>query len=189
MEQPNNDYSQYVNESSEDKLELLRKYADQLKSNELLIAGIGVQLEDAKKENKRISEELILPLMDELKIQDFRTTYGFFIEAKEEMRASISKENTDAAHGWLRSTGNGGVIKNKLEIEFKRNEDNIAKSLAAELSEKGFDVEQKESVHYQTLNSLIKEKLTKGEEVDQSITIFRQRVLITEEKKKSKKAK
>ena len=185
---PEFDYSEYSEEKPADKLESLSKFVDQLSESNLLVASIEKQLEDAKREQKRVADECILPLMDELKLEEYKTQYGFYIAARTEIRASIPTANQPLAYNWLRGSGNGSLIKNELKIEFGRAKDNEAKALAAELSEKGYDVENKETVHWSTLNSFIKEKSEKGEYIDPSITVFRQRILVTEEKAKSRKA-
>ena len=57
----------------------------------------------------------------------------------------------EEAFGWLRQNGHGDLIKNNVMITFQRKQDNEAKSLVAELREKGHNVKQAEKVEPMTL--------------------------------------
>jgi hypothetical protein len=71
----------------------------------------------------------------------------------------------DDAFTWLRENGHGDLIKNNVMLTFGRNQDNEAKSLIAELREKGHNVKQAEKVEPMTLKAFVKEQIQGGKNV------------------------
>tara|TARA_R110002020_G_scaffold92018_5_gene223122 strand:- start:1776 stop:2354 length:579 start_codon:yes stop_codon:yes gene_type:complete len=78
----------------------------------------------------------------------------------------IARENA-LAH--LRSIGAGDFIKNDVSVSFGVTQDNSAKSLQADLEEKGFDTSSKTWVEPMTLKKLIRERVEANQEIDLDI--------------------
>ena len=93
---------------------------------------------------------------------------GRRIELKDELYASITQANQQAAFGWLEDHGHGDVIKNAFTIALGRGEPateraemfrQLCESLGVD------DYSQKQNVHPGTLAALIREQLGEGIEV------------------------
>ncbi|RKZ72469.1 MAG: hypothetical protein DRQ48_00225 [Gammaproteobacteria bacterium] len=131
------------------------------------------ELKDAKKAERKISEELIPDLMDELGIEEFTTSAGIAVSVKENIRASISKDNAPAAFTWLRKNGHAGLIKRAITVIAKNDEQGT--EIMGQLDD--YDVSDKAAVHAGTLSAWVREKLAAGEDIPMDLLgVFRQRI-------------
>jgi len=138
---------------------------------DLRVAEQGVV--DAKKALRKISEEEIPELMDELGIEDFTTSSGIAVSVKENIRASISKANAMEAFKWLRENGHAGLIKRSITIIAK--DDEQGTEIMSSVSD--YEATDKAAVHAGTLSAWAREKLHEGEDIPMELLgIFRQRV-------------
>ena len=90
---------------------------------------------------------------------------GSAVEVKPFYAARIPLSKVDDAFTWLRENGHGDLIKNNVMLTFGRNQDNEAKSLIADLREKGHNVKQAEKVEPMTLKAFVKEQIQGGKNV------------------------
>ena len=74
-----------------------------------------------------------------------------------------------AAFGWLRTSGNGDIIKNVIKTSFGKGEDERAARLAEHLREQGADFNQQEGVHSSTLKAFVREQYEKGRMTSEGI--------------------
>lgn len=122
--------------------------------------------------NARIREILEGELPEEmaaLGLNDFSLSSGFKVEIKEVVAGSLPKDEFAKAKALnlLRDEYDaGGLIRNKIEMNFERGSDNEAKSLAQDLRDQGYSVDISETVHPQSLAAFVRERLGHGEEVD-----------------------
>jgi hypothetical protein len=75
----------------------------------------------------------------------------------------------DVAFSHLRDIGCADFIKNEVKVSFGITEDNLAKSVQADLEEKGHDTTSKTWVEPQTLKKLLRERVENNEEIDLDI--------------------
>lgn len=120
------------------------------------------QLEaDLKKEKEDLNnlESVFMPtIMEEAGITEFRLSDGSVISLTETTVGSMPKDRQDQCLQWLRENGHAGVIKNQIAVNLSRGEDGLAPRVISALHEMGIHtVDQKETVHYQTLNALLRE--------------------------------
>lgn len=147
------------------------------------ITALGEKLEELKLK-EAAGQALLNALSDEIReletvtlpdglknlgIKEITLASGAKISLIDVISASITDENREAAHAWLREHGHGDIIKNNLTLTFGKGEDEIAKKLMhhlLELRDKGEtkfgDLQQKESVHPSTLKAFVKDQLSKG---------------------------
>tara|TARA_R100001377_G_scaffold47642_1_gene27462 strand:- start:1812 stop:2381 length:570 start_codon:yes stop_codon:yes gene_type:complete len=78
----------------------------------------------------------------------------------------IAKED---AINHLRDIGAGDFIKNDVSVSFGVTQDNVAKDLAADLEDKGFETSSKTWVEPMTLKKLIRERVESNLEIDLDI--------------------
>ena len=95
-------------------------------------------------------------------LESFTLSDGSKINITPTYGGTIKVSDRPKAHQWLRENGFGDLIKNAISAEFGMGEDNIAKDFYETALAKGFDVNQKETIHNMTLRSWIKEQTEKG---------------------------
>lgn len=130
--------------------ELLIEARQQVDRHELELAA-------HKETVRRIEQEDLPELMQELGLETFRLKTGETIEVKLDVECSISEQRRSAAHAWLSENGFGGLIKTDVVVNFDRGEHDAAVEFAAKVG--GNAVER---VHPSTLKAFIKEQLEAG---------------------------
>lgn len=115
---------------------------------------------------------VVLPAAMELaRLQEMKMKDGAVIKVEEKFKATITEANQDGAYAWLRDHGQGAVIKSVFEVDVRTLSDEQRGKLGAMLCKKGLDVVPKESVHYQTLQALVRELLEAGTKLPPEISV------------------
>jgi hypothetical protein len=129
----------------------------QLRGN---VARLESELATAKEDMRRVEQEDLPDLMQELGLETFKLKSGEVIEVKNEVECSISEDRRAAAHHWLASNGFGGLIKTEVVVKFGRDEHDAAVACAESVGG-----EMVERVHPMTLKSFIKEQMEAGKAI------------------------
>lgn len=130
------------------------------------VEDLDKQLNLAKADLRRVEQEDLPDLMQELGLERFKLTTGETIEVKPEIDCGISEERRRAAHDWLTSKGFGGLIKTEVVAAFGLGEIAAAVQLAGEIAvNTGRTPVVVEKVHPSTLKSFIKEQMAAGNPV------------------------
>jgi len=129
------------------------------------MAAIDEQLKTLKATEATLSEQTIPNLMQQAGVSLIKLKDGSAVEVKPFYAARIPLSKVDDAFTWLRENGHGDLIKNNVMLTFGRNQDNEAKSLVAELRDKGHNVKQAEKVEPMTLKAFVKEQIQGGKNV------------------------
>jgi hypothetical protein len=158
-------------------LAVLASLAQEQADAEAKIARLEAELAAAREEHKRIAEGSLPAAMEEIGMEHFRTKSGFSISIESKVRASISKTREDEAYSWLKENGAARLIKSKVSIEFGKGQEQEAAHLVANLGQMGLPVEEKISVHANSLTAWVKEQLALGKELPMDLLgVFRQKV-------------
>jgi len=120
---------------------------------------------EMKREEQRLSGEIIPTLLAESGFSSLKLADGSFVEVKPYYSASISTKNKEAAYNWLRSNGLGDIIKNEISVSFGRNEDNKAAEYANLAQSHGYQPTQKLKVEPMTLKALVRERVENKKDV------------------------
>ena len=150
------------------KTEGIQSLADQVERLEGLLSRIEISennLKDLKKEQQRISGEVIPTMMSEMGLSELKLQDGSHLKVATSYRATITEANKEAAFNWLRNNGLGDIIKNEISVSFGRNEDNKAADYAALAQERGYQPTQKLKVEPMTLKALVRERIEAGKEM------------------------
>ena len=139
----------------------LAKRAKQLEKE---IEEIEVVLKERKDQQRKLLEESIPGMLQELGMKKFTMNDGSVIEIKPFYGASIKEENRAVAYEWLRKNGYDDIIKNTVSVRFGRNEDKLCDDLINQLREQNYPVEQTEKIEPQTLKAWAKEMVERGVE-------------------------
>jgi len=126
------------------------------------ITDLEQELKDTKRDHKKIAEDLLPAALDEYGVSQLKMDDGSEISVSPYYNASIAKDRADEAFDWLVQAGHGSLIKNHVTAAFGRGEDNVAKSLLAELEQRGMATQTKIWVEPMTLKSFVKEQVEKG---------------------------
>jgi len=139
----------------------LAKRAKQLEKE---IEEIESVLKERKDQQRKLLEESIPAMLQELGMKKFTMADGSTIEIKPFYGASIKEENRAVAYEWLRKNGYDDIIKNTVSVRFGRNEDKLCETLINQLREQSYPVEQTEKIEPQTLKAWAKEMVERGVE-------------------------
>ena len=127
--------------------------------------AIDEQLKMLKATETTLSEQTIPNLMQQAGVSLIKLKDGSSVEIKPFYAARIPSSKIEEAFEWLRVNGHGDLIKNNVMLTFGRHQDNEAKSLVADLREKGHNVKQAEKVEPMTLKAFVKEQIQDGKDV------------------------
>ena len=173
-------YAQYADSTttSKDALAELSRLADEQAASAARVAELEARLERERDILRDLSERVIPEKMDELGVQELKTSSGLRIKIKESIRASIPKALLGKAYGWLAENGYGGLIKRNVSVKFGKGEDEQADALVTELLER-FEIEDNRLIHPSTLKAFVSEQLSSGVEIPLELFgVYRQRVSV-----------
>jgi len=129
------------------------------------IASTEQYLKDLKFKKRKVNEEDIPALMQEMGM-DSLTVDGNKIALRQFVHARIPEDQRDQAFAWLRSIGEGDIIKHDVTVSFNTGQDNIAGAVVDDLRQQGLDPAQKTHVHPQTLKAWVKGRIESGKDID-----------------------
>lgn len=142
------------------------------------IENLEFQLEQKREQYKKITEDDMPALMDEIGVSSVTLTNGQRIVIDTSLHCSIAAAAKEEAHKWLREHKHGDLIKNEVNIKFGMNEDNLVGEIKGKVEELGLKYDQKESVHPMSLKSFVKEQMKLGIQLPQDLFgIFIKRVV------------
>jgi hypothetical protein len=139
----------------------LAKRAKQLEKE---IEELDDTLKERKEQQRKLLEESIPAMLQELGMSKFSMADGSVIEVKPFYSASIKEENRAVAYEWLRNNGHDDIIKNTVSVRFGRGEDELCETLLQKLREDSYPVEQSQKIEPQTLKAWVKDMITRGAE-------------------------
>ena len=139
----------------------LAKRAKQLEKE---IEELDDTLKERKEQQRKLLEEAIPAMLQELGMSKFSMADGSVIEVKPFYSASIKEENRAVAYEWLRNNGHDDIIKNTVSVRFGRGEDELCETLLQKLREDSYPVEQSQKIEPQTLKAWVKDMITRGAE-------------------------
>lgn len=152
-----------------ESLQQLHEAADEAAQLEQLVEDLEQSLKDAKKALNRVKGTVMPDLMTEVGFQSF-THNGVKFELADFVSGSLPSdpEKKAAAIDWLTANEGADLLKSQVVASFGRSQHNVAAAVADELKGKfGSDgIELKESVHPQTLQKFVRERLASGDPVD-----------------------
>ena len=149
----------------EDNMGKIGAVATDIAETENEIANLKEQLKKKEDYRTKLSEEVLPSLFSEVGLSELKLSDGRKIKVSEYYRAAIKVENREAAYAWMRNNGFGDLVKNQVTCSFGRNEDEKARSLISDLSERGLEPAQREWVEPSTLRAFVREQYEAGREI------------------------
>ena len=138
--------------------------AKRAKELEKEIEEIDTTLAERKNQYRKLLEETIPAMLQELGLTKFSMTDGSEITVKPFYSASIPEDKRAQASEWLREHGYDDIIKNTVSVRFGRNEDQLCDTLLNQLREQNYPVEQAQKIEPQTLKAWVREQVERGRE-------------------------
>lgn len=177
VEQPNFDYGEDADLDRENKNEIMDKLTTSATEQARLIVKISKQEEEIAKlktDFKKLSEDTIPKLMEELKLDEIKTSNGFKVEIIKAMRASIpakDEKKKGEALQWLIDHEFENLIKKQFKIEFGKRESKVAKRFERDLNKRKHKLRwsAQETVHPKTLSAFIDEQMQNGKQIPMDI--------------------
>ncbi len=164
MEQDSGQTGSLVEKVDQEGLTSVASLARQIRDEELYIKDLETDLKAAKKKLLKLTDDDMPSMLAEIGISSFALDDGSTVEVKATYGASILVENRPQAYEWLRDNGYDDIIKNTVECQFGRGEDDQANAFAAFAQQQGYVPEQKTAVHPQTLRAFVKERVEEGDD-------------------------
>lgn len=121
------------------------------------VERLETELKAAKEDVRRVEQEDLPDLMQELGLQTFKLATGEVVDVKQDVECGISEERRARAHAWLTENGFGGLIKTEVVARFGRDQRDAAVAVAEQIGG-----EMIERVHPATLKSFVKEQMEAG---------------------------
>ena len=129
------------------------------------IEELDTVLKERKEQQRKLLEDTIPAMLQELGMKKFTMSDGSTIDVKPFYSASIKEENRALAYQWLRDNGYDDIIKNTVSVRFGRNEDKLCETLINLLRQQNYPVEQTEKIEPQTLKAWAREMVERGQEI------------------------
>lgn len=155
-----------VTTASTDQLQGIGYLADKAISLKGEIEAMEEALKKLNAQYREITEKDLPEAMDAVNHSEFKTKDGRKVTVKDDVQASISKDNRPAAHAWLRDHNHEDLIKNQITVPLGKGLDNVATEIIGELKDRyGIEASREESVHASTLKAFCREQLAAGAEL------------------------
>jgi len=138
--------------------------AKRAKELEKEIEELDSTVSERKNQLRKLQEETIPAMLQELGMSDFTMADGSKITVKPFYSASIKEENRAQAYEWLREHGFDDIIKNTVSVQFGRGEDGLCDTLLNQLREQNYPVQQAQKIEPQTLKAWVREQVERGSE-------------------------
>jgi seryl-tRNA synthetase len=149
----------------EDALARLAALCERQRELESGIGALEMELKEKAAALKKVSEEDVPALFDELGVKEIRLSDGTRVEVKEDVRVSTTGKNRDPINLWLDKNGHGDLIKDVVSASFGKGETRDAGELAAELRERGLSVDRQRAVNAGSYAALLRELKAAGDDV------------------------
>jgi hypothetical protein len=130
------------------------------------IEGAEEYLKQLKAELHSITTTKLVDALASAGTEEFKTK-DVKVSVKDFISGSLPKD-ADArnrALQWIESVGASDLIKNHLEMDFDKKQDNMAGQVEEFLEQLGVEFERSRDVHHSTLKAFAGERMAKGEEI------------------------
>jgi hypothetical protein len=118
------------------------------------------------KDEEQILSDSITDLLQSKGVSELKLTDGSKVSTKEQLYCGITEENKEKAFAWVRSQGDGDIIKNLVSVDFKKGEDKTAEKFKKLAKDSGLVPNVSSAIHWMTLRSYLTAKTREGVDYD-----------------------
>jgi uncharacterized protein YfeS len=122
-------------------------------------------LKDLQHRKRTVDEEDIPSLMEQLGVESL-TVDGNKVTIDKFVSARIPDDRKDEAFNFIRSIGEGDIIKNEIVVGFSMGQDNVAGAVVDDLRKQGLAPAQKTHIHPMTLRTWAKNRIDNSKTID-----------------------
>jgi len=122
-------------------------------------------LKDLQHKKRTVDEEDIPSLMEQLGVESL-TVDGNKVTIDKFVSARIPDDKKEEAYNFIRSIGEGDIIKNEVVVGFGMGQDNVAGAVVDDLRNQGLTPSQKTHIHPMTLRTWVKNRIDNSQEID-----------------------
>lgn len=159
-----------------EQLQEITALAQRQLSAERTVDNSQSSLDDAKRNLRRINENLLPDAMTEIGMDQFRLTDGTEIDVKETIRASISEKNRPGAHQWLHDNGHDAIIRKSITLVFSPGEEELHQTVIDFLNTINLEFDGRSAINHNTLRAWVTNQLREGNVVPDEISHYEQRI-------------
>jgi len=163
MEEDQADASK-INVVNTEGLKTVAEMAKAVAAQTRLVDKFELALKEAKTILLKLTDEDLPALLHEIGLPKFELDDGTKVTLQQTYGAHISEANQQDAFSWLREHGFEDIIKNTVACEFGKGEDSEAVRFMELAQSEGVPVQQKTSVHPQTLKAFVRERVEAGDD-------------------------
>lgn len=116
-----------------------------------------------------LSGTIIPDAMDDAGLSEFKTATGERVIVKDVIRANIPAHLMREASAWLEANDGGGLIKTVVSSAIARDDHDLVAVVMDAIAHTGATVDRKDSVHWGTLTSWVKERIAAGLPIDATL--------------------
>ena len=147
------------------KLDGVSRLANDAANLEQEISDAERLLTQKKDDLRKITDEQLPEILEEMGLQKFTRTDGSEISVSPLYAASIPVDRREDAYQWLRDHGFGDLVKNNVTVSFGVGEDDAAKEFTTLCDLQGYAPNQIEKVESSTLRGWLRERVEAGDPV------------------------
>lgn len=119
------------------------------------------QIKEKKKEFITITEQLLPDLMDQLGVEEIKTSDGVIRKRVDFLAFAVSTRKEEALR-WVVNNGGAGIVKQEFVIQTSPENTEACDRLAEQLAELKVPFDIKSSVHWKSLHSFCRERRDQG---------------------------
>jgi hypothetical protein len=123
------------------------------------IAATEQKLVELKAEYRKVTEDQIPSLMDEIGISKITLSNGLRLSTK---FFATGKVLNDEVYDWFEKEGFADIVKSQLTVNTRRIEKQDLAPIKEAIREAGLEFGEKDSIHYQTMCSFLRERINEG---------------------------
>ena len=143
------------------ELERIKAVQDKIETAETMVKKL--------KEEEQLLADSVTDLLQSKGVSELKLTDGSKVTTKEQLYCSIKEENKEGAFNWVRSQGDGDIIKNIVSVDFKKGEDKVAQEFKQLAEDSGLVPNENSSIHPSTLRSYLNAKSRDGVDFDEKL--------------------
>lgn len=155
-------------------MERVKRLAREMIVTELELDDLMTKAKKLKKKHDFYAEKLIPDLMLEIGLEDFKLTRGARIILKRDVRGSFpqDEDKQERAFQHLRDTGNDGIIKSQVTLEYGVGTDSVVRTLLDKLEKELSDltsqakITAEKTIHHSTLLAFVRRQLQREADPD-----------------------
>ena len=136
--------------------------ANRLINKQIEIKDAETELKNLKAQERKINQEEIPAMMENLGFETITLSDGRKIAVKDAVQCGIAAADRPRAYVWMDENGHGDLIKIALTAKFARGDRDMADECFEALVDVGASPNQIESVHAGTLKAWAREELAQG---------------------------